>query len=75
MQDYRPNIFGLLKRHSGVNGKLSPESTKVLDKIVDGYVALMSMADFVDVSDPIPQVSSNSTDFHSMKRQAPLMAG
>ena len=50
LQDYRPNIVGLLKRHTGVNGKVSPESKKVLDKIVDSYVALMSMADFVEVS-------------------------
>ena len=50
LQDYRPNIVGLLKRHNGFNGKVSPESKQVLDKIVDAYVALMSMADFVEVS-------------------------
>jgi len=50
LQDYRPNIVGLLKRYSGYNGKVSPESKQVLDKIVDAYVALMSMADFVEVS-------------------------
>jgi hypothetical protein len=50
LQDYRPNIVGLLKRHNGVSGKVSPESKDVLDKIVDAYVALMSMAGFVEVS-------------------------
>ena len=50
LQDYRPNIVGLLKRYNGLNGKVAPESKKVLDKIVAAYVALMSMADFVEVS-------------------------
>lgn len=50
LQDYRPNIVGLLKRHNGVSGHIDPESKKVLGKIVDAYVALMSMADFVEVS-------------------------
>jgi hypothetical protein len=50
LQEYRPNIVGLLKRHNGVNGNVSSESKKVLDKIVDAYVALMSMTDFVEVS-------------------------
>lgn len=50
LQDYRPNIVGLFKRHNGVNGKVSSESKKVLDEIVDAYVALMSMAHFVEVS-------------------------
>jgi hypothetical protein len=50
LQDYRPNIVGLLKRHNGVSGKVSRESKEVLDKIVDAYVALMSMAGFVEVS-------------------------
>jgi hypothetical protein len=50
LQDYRPNIVGLLKRYNGFSGKVSPESKRVLDKIVDAYVALMSMAGFVEVS-------------------------
>ncbi len=50
LQDYRPNIVGLLKRYNGLNGQVVPESKKVLNKTVNAYVALMSMAEFVEVS-------------------------
>ena len=50
LQDYRPNIVGLLKRYNGLNGQVVPESKRVLNKIVNAYVALMSMAEFVEVS-------------------------
>lgn len=50
LQEYRPNIVGLLKRYNGVTGEVSPESRKALDKIVNAYVALISMAGFVEVS-------------------------
>lgn len=49
LQDYRPNIVGLLKRHGGVSGNVLSESKDVLERIVDACVALMSMADFVEV--------------------------
>ena len=50
LQEYRPNIAGLLKRFNGQNGTVQARSKQVLTKVVNGYVALMTMADFVEVS-------------------------
>ena len=50
LQDYRPNIVGLMKKYNGLNGQVVPQSKKVLNKIVNAYVALMSMAEFIEVS-------------------------
>ena len=63
LQDYRPNIVGLLKRHSGVGGIVSSESKKVLKRVVDAYVALMSMADFVEVCLSPPRICDTLLTF------------
>lgn len=69
LQDYRPNIVGLLKRYNGLTGTALPESKKVLDKIVDAYVALISMANFVEVS-PYALLSLYTlTELHSTRRK------
>lgn len=49
LQDYRANIVGVMKKYSGVAGKVAPESRKLLEQIVNAYVALMSMTDFIEV--------------------------
>ena len=72
LQDYRPNIVGLLKRHNGVNGKVLLESKKVLDRIVDSYVALMTMADFVEVSVSIWQFLTDITDSSQHEEESML---
>jgi hypothetical protein len=75
LQDYRPNIMGLLKRHNGVSGKVSSESKMVLDKIVDAYVALMSMADFVEVSLLVLRVSDLFTYSLSQYEEGTTLEG
>lgn len=49
LSEYRPNMVGLFKRFSGVNGMISPESRPVLRDIVKGYTALASATGFVEV--------------------------
>jgi hypothetical protein len=74
LQDYRPNIVGLLKRYNGFSGKVSPESKQVLDKIVDAYVALMSMAGFVEVSLLVLRFK-HFADIYSTRRKARWAVG
>jgi hypothetical protein len=70
LQDYRPNMVGLFKRYNGFSGKVSPESKQVLDKIVDAYVALMSMAGFVEVSFYLFLRFKHLLTFYSTRRKA-----
>jgi hypothetical protein len=74
LQDYRPNIVGLLKRYNGFSKKVSPESKQVLDKIVDAYVALMSMAGFVEVS-LLALCFKHFADIYSTRRKARWAVG
>jgi hypothetical protein len=69
LQDYRPNIMGLLKRHNGVSGKVSSESKMVLDKIVDAYV------DFVEVSLLVLRVSDLFTYSLSQYEEGTTLEG
>ena len=51
LQEYRPNMVGVMKRYVGVSGGILPfETKKVLEQAVRSYVALAEMADFVEVS-------------------------
>ena len=50
LQDHRLNVVGLLKKYIGVNGQVTEDARKPLERAVQGYVALMTMADFIEVS-------------------------
>ena len=50
LQDYRLNVVGLFKKYIGMNGQVTEEARKPLDRVVQDYVALMTMADFIEVS-------------------------
>jgi hypothetical protein len=50
LQEYRPNLVGLLKKYNGHNGTVSAGSRKVLESVIENYVALMAMTNFIEVS-------------------------
>lgn len=47
--DYRPNMVGLFKRFTGVNGTIPSASRPILRDIIKAYTALASMTSFVEV--------------------------
>ena len=49
LSEYRPNMVGLFKRFSGVNGTVPADSRPVLRDIIKGYTALASATGFVEV--------------------------
>lgn len=49
LSENRLNMVGAFKRYRGVGGGIALESRAVLDDVVKSYVALMAMAEFVQV--------------------------
>jgi hypothetical protein len=45
-------MVGVFKRYRGISGEIAPGSRAVLEDVVKSYVALMSMADFLQVRPP-----------------------
>ncbi len=54
LSENRLNMVGAFKRYRGIGGEVAPGSRAVLEDVVKSYVALMSMADFMQVSPPGP---------------------
>ncbi len=54
LAENRLNMVGAFKRDRGVGGEIAPESRAVLEDVVKSYVALMTMADFMQVRRPQP---------------------
>jgi Nuclear pore complex scaffold, nucleoporins 186/192/205 len=52
LTENRLNMVGVFKRYNGIGGSVSAESRTPLENVVKSYIALMSMADFVEVSVP-----------------------
>jgi nuclear pore complex protein Nup205 len=49
LKENRANMVGAFKRYRGIGGEIPPASRPVLEDVVKSYVALMSMADFMQV--------------------------
>ncbi|KAF7512175.1 hypothetical protein GJ744_002337 [Endocarpon pusillum] len=47
LTENRLNMVGAFKRYRGIGGEVAPGSRAVLENVVKSYVALMSMADFI----------------------------
>jgi nuclear pore complex protein Nup205 len=54
LTENRANMVGVFKRYRGISGGVAPGTRVSLENVVKSYVALMSMADFVQVSPPRP---------------------
>lgn len=52
LMENRLNMVGAFKRYRGIGGEVAPGSRAVLEDVVKSYVALMSMADFMQVRLP-----------------------
>jgi len=61
--DYRPNMVGLFKRSSGVNGTIPANSRTVLRDIIKAYTALSSMTGFVEFEDDMPLSGRKTNGF------------
>jgi nuclear pore complex protein Nup205 len=59
LSEYRPLVVATLKRQANIGGFrdiASDDDLKVLDEVVDYFVLLISLTDFLEVSTPIPNV-------------------
>jgi Nuclear pore complex scaffold, nucleoporins 186/192/205 len=56
LTENRLNMVGAFKRYRGIGGAVAAESRAALEEVVRSYVALMSMADFMQVGLPHSQV-------------------
>jgi nuclear pore complex protein Nup205 len=54
LTENRANMVGVFKRYRGISGAVAPGTRTILENVVKSYVALMSMADFVQVRLPRP---------------------
>jgi nuclear pore complex protein Nup205 len=54
LTENRANMVGVFKRYRGISGAVAPGARTILENVVKSYVALMSMADFVQVRLPRP---------------------
>jgi Nuclear pore complex scaffold, nucleoporins 186/192/205 len=52
LTESRPNMVGAFKRYRGIGGAVAVESRPLLEEVVKSYVALTSMADFMQVKLP-----------------------
>jgi nuclear pore complex protein Nup205 len=56
LTENRLNMVGAFKRYHGIGGAVAAEPRTSLEEVVKSYVALMSMADFMQVRFPRSQV-------------------
>jgi nuclear pore complex protein Nup205 len=52
LKENRLNTVGAFKRYRGIGGQVAATSRTALEDVVKSYIALMAMADFVQVSLP-----------------------
>ncbi len=52
LTENRLNMVGAFKRYQGIGGEVAPGSRAMLEDVVKSYIALMSMAEFMQVRLP-----------------------